>query len=282
MRNLYRSDIQWLLNNNARAPLEEMPWFNREERHIVAVLFGLMLQDRQDGLRKLIRLAVPEREFTDEEIESANIFFEFSFLRDWWNGLDKNSDRINALLELLSAFKLEQTENQAMSLTDTIRRELGSPDRPLDFNSKVSSRPSKTDIESPARWSTPIIEDRFIESPDIAQRLVLLAWSFRIKPDLVVSFSNSEVVVFEAKLESKESAYKSKALGLSFKQIDFQRQMMENLLKIPTVHSVMIWNGGRTKQDGINRILWKEAFECFSASTLNPSIRHAWEPMVNS
>ena len=56
--------------------------------------------------------------------------------------------------------------------------------RPEPFNRLFSTRPSNSSVESPARWSKSLIEGLGRES--LRRPAMLLAWMFRIKPDIVV------------------------------------------------------------------------------------------------
>jgi len=104
-----------------------------------------------------------------------------------------------------------------------------------------SSRPSRTTVESPARWSKGVILDRLSDDPDLARRAVLLAWSFRIKPDIVVTIREDRAVVFEAKWDSPEDTYRCLAIGLTRGQMQLQRDMLTRLLGLAPdrVHSVL-------------------------------------------
>jgi len=44
---------------------------------------------------------------------------------------------------------------------------------------------------------------------------VLLVWSFRIKPDIVVTMGSDRAVIFEAKWDSPEDTYRCSGIGLA-------------------------------------------------------------------
>jgi len=256
------------------APLAHYRELNREERHIAATLYSLMLSDRP-GLRTLLEEAcgVP---CTPGEAEQARVWFEFTFLRDWWHALESEEQKRAALRLLLDAVEPRGDDPDAGGLAERIAA-LCVRSAP-ELNAFFSTRPSRTTVESPARWSKRVILGNLADDPDLARRAVLLAWSFRIKPDIVVTMGLDRAVVFEAKWDSPEDTYRCPAIGLTRGQMQLQRAMFTRLLGLAPdgVHSVLLARGPRRRQDAVAAaepvVTWPQAFGCF-AGAASPGVR---------
>lgn len=116
---------------------------------------------------------------------------------------------------------------------------------------------------------------------DLARRAVLLAWSFRIKPDIVVTMGPDRAVVFEAKWDSPEDTYRCAAIGLARGQMQLQRDMFTRLLGLAPdrVHSVLLARrpGRRHAAAAVAAaaeplVTWPQAFRCFAGAS-SPSVR---------
>jgi len=253
------------------APLAHYRELNREERHIAATLYSLMLNDRP-GLRALLEEAcgVP---CTPVEAEQARVWFEFTFLRDWWHALESEEQKRAALRFLLDAVEPWADDPDAGGVAERIAGLCALAAREL--NALFSTRPSRTTVESPARWSTGVILDRLSEHPGLARRAVLLAWSFRIKPDIVVTMGPDRAVVFEAKWDSPEDKYRCPAIGLTRGQMQLQRDVFTRLLGLPPdrVHSVLLARRPRRHAAGAEPVVtWPQAFGCFAGAS-SPAVR---------
>lgn len=115
------------------------------------------------------------------------------------------------------------------------------------------------------------------DDPDLARRAVLLAWSFRIKPDIVVTIGEDRAVVFEAKWDSPEDTYRYPAIGLTRGQMQLQRGMLTRLLGLAPdrVHSVLLARRpGRHAAVAAAEpvVTWPQAFGCF-AGAASPGVR---------
>ena len=252
------------------APLELYREVNREERHIAATLYSLMLSDRP-GLQTLLEEACGVA-CTQGEAEQARVWFEFTFLRDWWHALGREEQRAAALRLLLAAVETGEDGPDTGGVAERIA-ELCARTAP-ELNALFSSRPSRTSIESPARWSTGVILDSLSDDPDLARRAVRLAWSFRIKPDIVVTIGSDRAVVFEAKWDSPEDKYRCAEIGLSLGQMQLQRDMFTRLLGLAPdrVHSVLLARRLRRRHAGVAAaaeplVTWPQAFGCFAGAS---------------
>ena len=260
------------------APLAHYRELNREERHIAATLYSLMLTDRP-GLRTLLEEAcgVP---CTPGEAEQARVWFEFTFLRDWWHALESEEQKRAALRFLLDAVEPRGDDPDAGGLAERIAALCVRP--APELNALFSTRPSRTTVESPARWSTGVILEGLSDDPDLARRAVLLAWSFRIKPDIVVTMGSDRAVVFEAKWDSPEDKYRCAAIGLTRGQMQLQRDMFTRLLGLAPdrVHSVLLARRPRRSHAAAGAaaaivepvVTWSQAFGCF-AGAASPAVR---------
>lgn len=201
--------------------------FAREERQLCAMLAHLLMQR---GSNPQTFLALFEAQLAREnlepyardqvvQVESAQVYIEFAFLRDRWNQFSadpvpdlatRNKAKREFLLEMLTR-------------VDTLKKlELQNPfpaevDR---FNACFmgSAGPQvKHDIASPALWNVGALYrlaglDRGVteERKGVFRDLCKFKWSFRIKPDLVIVFPGLEPICVEGKLESGEGRYPTK------------------------------------------------------------------------
>jgi len=102
------------------APLNEYRCLNREERHITATLYSLMLTDRV-GLRVLLEEVCGVPCAHGEAVEAA-VWFEFTFSRDWWKALEGEEHKRSALQHLLGAVEPGTADGTRVS---SLRASLG-------------------------------------------------------------------------------------------------------------------------------------------------------------
>jgi hypothetical protein len=258
--------VNWI---GGRAPIEKYRSWNREERHMAATLYAMMLTDKA-GLHRLLA-DVCQLPCTREAADAARIWFEFAFLRDWWWQLKTQnvtqSSQQEALCKLLEIVPVaSDTFPAGIHQCAATLKELA----PRDFNRLFSARPSDNEVESPARWSERVIAERRAPlSPEMARRAVLLAWSFRIKPDLVVTFGQQHAVIIEAKWDSRQSQYTCQKLRLKSQQIQLQTDMFTQILGFSParVHPLLLAKekGRRAQSASLKTLGWPEAFGCFRA-----------------
>jgi len=119
---------------------------------------------------------------------------------------------------------------------------------------------------------------------DLARRAVLLAWSFRIKPDIVVTMGPDRAVVFEAKWDSREDTYRCAPIDLTRGQMQLQRDLFTRLLGLAPdrVHSVLLARrpgrrhaaaaAAAAPVSAAPVVTWPQAFGCFAGAS-SPAVR---------
>lgn len=186
--------------------LSERPYFQfvREERLFCATLAHLLMQ-KGANLHAFIELVNTQLHPQDPalskvDLERAEVYLEFAFLRDYWNSLgrDNNAKRDFVFTSL----------SRVASLS-----EFRSADFPTDiskFNEFFMGRRGsfiKDDIVYPGQWSVATLAKRFGQHPNGFRDFCRFKWAFNIKPDMVVVTSGSRPLCIEAKLESREGWY---------------------------------------------------------------------------
>lgn len=191
--------------------LSESPFYQfvREERFFCSILAHLLMQ-KGPNLRLFLDL-VAERmgerpTVEDVNIQDAEIYLEFSYLRDHWDTLGRDNERRRAN---------ERKRTLIMTLLSKVPElhQYGIPELPeaiADFNAFfMGSRGLRIrqDISSPGQWSVATLSERFGKEPEQFRGFCKFKWSFNIKPDIVVRVPGSKPLSIEAKLESKEGQY---------------------------------------------------------------------------
>lgn len=223
--------------------------FNREERHAVAVVFGLLMQPGN-----LDRLA--ERlEWAPVDLDDVEVAVEWSYLRDLWHHHSKLGDQDvlrRAILDWLEPANRIELEDCTI----------------VEFNSHfgASPRASATTIQSPSRWSLQRF-DSTIGDNDEFLRTCRFKWAFNIKPDLVLATPSGKVLCIEAKMFSPEGPYPSstadravfarRGLG-SVSQTSVQRYLVEELLELEGRFVYLACRHTQTAAD--QSIIWSELF----------------------
>lgn len=213
----------------------------REERLFCAVLAHLLMENGRN-LTSFIDL-VNSKLGDDSPIPSdraneAEIYIEFTFLRDHWKSLGNDNDRRRGLIfELLSKVK---------SLSGY--QDSDFPAAVSEFNAHfMGKRGARVvrDIAYPGQWSVVTLAERFGAEPDEFRDFCRFKWAFNIKPDIVVSLPDSRPLCIEAKLESGEGQYPSslreaEAFDAVFgagkgkvRQVELQKFMFDRLLDSP-------------------------------------------------
>ena len=216
--------LAWQLRRNPLRDLDR-PYlqFVREERQFCAVLAHLLMQ-RGPNLRTLLdltreRLEEPQRarlpELSDEAIDQAQVYVEFAILRDLWSQIDAD-------LKLPLATRNEQKRAFICDLFRNVEalaafaNLLPLATRPAFFNEQFMGQTGRrvaSDIASPALWRVDALWTWAQglpgggDAPDVFRCLCMLAWTFRIKPDLVIWLPGPTWLCIEAKLLSPEGQY---------------------------------------------------------------------------
>jgi len=240
--------------------------FVREERLFCATLAHLLMQ-RGPNLAtflELINAKVPDdSQLVTSRLEEAQIYVEFTFLRDYWDTLGRNNDEKRRLIFAL------------LSKVDGLRhyRDESFPSKIPEFNEFFMGPRGgriRRDIVYPGQWSVTTLSERFGTEPEEFRDFCRFKWAFNIKPDIVVLLPGAKPLNIEAKLESKEGQYptskrESEIFDTLFGagkgrvgQIELQQFMFSCLLNAPC-QALLI---GRTVEPGIDVpfLTWEEVF----------------------
>ena len=209
-------------------------------------------------------------------LDDAELYLEFSYLRDRWDSLRPNNE---AKLDMIFSLLATVPELDGFHRADF-------PERIPDFNAFFMGPKGARileDIAYPGQWSVAQLEKSFPEDPETFLEFCKFKWSFNIKPDLVVLTPDSPPLCIEAKLESPEGWYPSGLTEAAIfdhvfgrgkgrvGQIELQQFMFTNLLQAPCVQIVV----GRTPPMGDPPYLfisWKEVFSALDFATSHPYV----------
>ncbi|MCH8346406.1 MAG: hypothetical protein IIC87_05695 [Chloroflexi bacterium] len=247
--------------------------FVREERLFCGALTHLLMQKGSNltTFLQLVDAKLPaDSKFPIADLESAEIYVEFAFLRDYWHSLERdNSAKRSLIFDLLSKVSLLRHYQ-----TDSF------PSAIAEFNTifmGAQGESIKNDIASPGRWSVTSLFERFGAQPDEFRDFCRFKWSFNIKPDIVVLLPGSKPLCIEAKLESKEGRYPTKsnecdAFDKAFgkgqgrvAQIELQQFMFGTLLDAPC-QSVFIGRTASSQPHSIS-LSWQQIFAQLDTDT---------------
>jgi len=220
----------------------EQPFYTfvREERQFCAILAHLLMQKGQN-LGKFIELInrdlTPDRAISGEGIDEAEVYVEFTYLRDSWSGLARDNESKRArIIELFS--RIETLRPLAIAPW---------PSDLANFNGRLMGERGlriTRDVAYPGHWTLSALEglaQQFRLGPTGFRDLCRFKWAFNIKPDLVVVIPGQVPICIEAKLESKESSYPSATAECAIfdratngaprvGQLELQRFMFKNLI----------------------------------------------------
>jgi len=257
--------------------------FVREERLFCTTLAHLLMQ-RGPNLGKFLRLVndrLPESSWLPTtRLEEAQVYVEFTFLRDSWNMLGKDNDekreRIFTLLSRVPGLRHYRSESFPSTIPEFNAFFLGS------HGARIVS-----DIVYPGRWSVRTLFERFRKNCEEFRNFCRFKWSFNIKPDMVVLLAGSQPLCIEAKLESREGRYPSSAQECAIfdelfgqrkgrvRQIALQQFMFEHLLQSPC-QSIAIVRTAPASDDADVPVLflrWKEVFQELDLDSSVPYVR---------
>jgi hypothetical protein len=260
--------------------------FNREERHLGAILFHLL--NRPGNVDRLFALAdikwlVEPKEF--------GIYFEYSYLRDLWHALGQQRTDANAVKLAAIQWMLKRQGFDA-ALCDELGQ-LGTKKFNEQFigpqcASKGSIRRLPS-IQSPANWRLAEFVPRLSGNADVVAACKI-KWAFKAKPDLVIHVDREHVVCLELKLESDEGTYPAsgsektllRARGLfaegrtrpfPMSQRDIQRLALEDLLGLEYKPVYVTRNG----DNGSDILSWRRLFKNLDCSQVSPFMAAAIE-----
>ena len=246
--------------------LSESPFYQfvREERFFCSILAHLLMQ-KGPNLKLFLDL-VAERmgerpTVEDVNVEDAEIYLEFSYLRDHWHNLGRDNDAKRTLImTMLSRVPKLQQRNLAEI-----------PEAPAEFNAFFIGPRGlriRRNISSPSNWNVLTLSDRFGRQPKQFREICKFEWSFNIKPDIVVLVPGSSPLCIEAKLESKEGSYPTdkrerqkfdELFGVRqgrVRQIELQQFMFSVLLDSPCDSLFLARNPG----PGVH-MTWQDVFQ---------------------
>lgn len=177
--------------------------FVREERYFCTILAHLLMQDGSNMKSFL--------DFVGEKIDGrsavqavdareAEIYLEFSFLRDRWDALGKDNLAKRTLIKTMLARVPELRSYNISQL----------PEKVAEFNALFIGPAGlrfTRNIASPGRWSVTALSERFGQDRDVFLGFCKFKWSFNIKPDIVIVVRGLKPLSIEAKLESGEGQY---------------------------------------------------------------------------
>jgi len=262
--------------------LRETPFYRfvREERLFCATLVHLLLQ-RGRNLKEFLELVntrLPGPAIDTSHLEEAEVYMEFTRLRDHWNGLDKDNTAKRDLI-----FDLLERAGGLTHHLDTV------PEGIAEFNQFfMGSRGGRSlrDIVYPGSWSVDILAQRFEGRPQVFREFCRFKWAFNIKPDIVVLVPGSGPLCIEAKLESREGQYPTRRDERAIfnrmfgrgqgrvQQVELQRFMFEKLL---AAHCHLLTIGrtpvGRSRDSyQIPFLTWTGVFQALDADASVPYV----------
>jgi hypothetical protein len=229
---------------------------NREERNLAAILYHLLM--KRENLEKFLQKVDCKHPISD-----WSMYFEYAFLRDLWNSIDKlprNVQKENALKRQI-ILDLLNPDNSKFLATCSVR----------DFNAYFGGgkHPSPDYIQSPKTWSIIKFHTSISEQPHEFLKICKFKWAFNAKPDLVIHPSADKAICIEAKFESNEGAYPTnpaekkifQQLGIPLQnQTEVQEYLMRTLLGLDTQFVFLVKKKGEAKCADHKMITWSEAF----------------------
>jgi hypothetical protein len=254
----------------------------REERLFCSVLAHLLMQGGSNLTRfmELVRRELPSGSHLDATRENAEVYVEFTFLRDYWSSLGPNNEaKRRFILSLLAR-------------VDGLRGrvDMGFPDAIPEFNALfMGSRGRRItkDIVYPGQWSVLQLNEISNTRSDEFRDFCRFKWAFNIKPDIVVLLPGSRPLCIEAKLESKEGVYPANIRETQIfderfgqgkgrvRQIDLQKFMFEVLLGEPC--HIMVISRDEKASTNVPCLTWRQVFSELDVSSSIPFVRRLVE-----
>lgn len=236
---------------------------NREERNLTAIFYHLLLQ--KDNLKTFLKSLTIDFPVIEDEVA---IYFEYAFLRDLWNSIDKsdNDTKRRIILSLLKPLNISYLATCSIE----------------EFNTYFGAvpMPSTKFIQSPGNWSIDNYKLNIAENSEFL-KVCKFKWCFNAKPDIVIHTSNNHAICIEGKFESNEGLYPTKTSekqefgrrNLSpVKQTEIQKRIME-LLGIQS--SFIILAQKQIPSSTHMTLLWEDVFKDLDI-TSSPAFIKRW------
>ena len=248
-----KSDIRAALGN-------QQPYYMlcREERNLCAILYHLLLLE--NNLNSFLKLAKVNW-IADS---TAEIYVEYSFLRDLWKSVWDPEKKRRFLLDFLG-------------YPEDYRLRTASYEK---FNEQFGATPkaSVKCIQSPSTWSM----ERYNKNGHTDERfrqISYLKWAFNAKPDIVITLPGKGTLCIEAKLESGEARYPQRKKerdifrqrGLCLvNQTDVQRLIFDLLGIHAEFRFLVDGKGGKANESAMT---WQRVFDVMDKRHLPPFVR---------
>ena len=249
------------LKPNLRATLgNHQPYYMlcREERNLCAILYHLLLLD--NNVNSLLKLA--KIDWTADS--TAEIYVEYTFLRDLWKSVSDHDRKRRFLLDVLG-----YPEDDGLRTVSYAK-----------FNEHFGATPkaSVKVIQSPSTWSM----ERYSKQAHTNERfkkISYLKWAFNAKPDIVVTLPGKGTLCIEAKFESRESKYPQggkerdifKQRGLSLVNQTYVQRLVFDLLGMHAQFRFLV--DGKVRKANENVMTWQTVFDVMDTSGLPLFIR---------
>lgn len=244
--------------------------FVREERFFCTILAHLLMQDGSNmkSFLDFVGEKINDRSTVQAvDARDAEIYLEFSFLRDRWDDLAKDNRAKRALIMTMLA---RVPELQSHGIPEF-------PESVSDFNAFFigpAGLKFTRNIASPGRWRVAALAERFGQDQEVFLGFCKFKWSFNIKPDIVIVVRGSKPLSIEAKLESGEGRYPDSTGERTIfnrlfgqhqgyvGQIELQQFMFSVMLDEPCDSLFLTRNPGTGA-----RIAWQQVFERLDVGT---------------
>ncbi|MDO8737224.1 MAG: hypothetical protein Q7K29_09130 [Thermoleophilia bacterium] len=249
------------MSQNIRKALgQEQPYYDicREERNICAVFYHLLLQD--GNIDRFLQ-AVGTTLVSDSR---AEVYVEYSYLRDVWKAASDEEQKRHFLLDVL-AYPANNELRDASFET---------------FNSYFGATPkaSLNFIQSPATWSMGRY-DQNVEDDKTFMAISNLKWSFNAKPDIVIALPDDKAICIEAKFKSSEGRYPSlgnertifKRRGLSLVNQTETQKMIFDLLGIEAQFFYLVEKPRKNAEAHV--LSWRQVFAAMDMNGVSPFVR---------
>lgn len=267
------------------ASVESFHTLVREERHFCAVLAHLLME-RGGNLTNFVALMNEQfpgsERFSSEEVVAAEIYVEFTMLRDSWNSVE-SSERRAHLIQLMRRVPRLRPIAAALPSDFSELNALFAGARGAQWTSRAAY---------PGQWSVAALRELAGSDHALFRELCRFKWSFNIKPDLVI-LAGGRALCVEAKLESSTSSYPSsptetRLFNAAFGrrqgrvgQLELQRFMFDEILELECSYAVIARDKPAElrddRSDGVAFVSWRDAFRTCDLTSSIPFVRQLLE-----